>query len=44
MIVSKKTLNEFYQNLGKFFYAVAMADKKVAPKQVEKLMEDVRKY
>lgn len=44
MILSKETQNEFYQNLGKLFYAVAMADKQVAPKEVEKLKEDVRKY
>ncbi|KKL73360.1 hypothetical protein LCGC14_2075700 [marine sediment metagenome] len=40
----EKIGNELYQNLGKLFYAVAMADKKVVPKEVEKLKEDVRKY
>ncbi len=44
MILSNETQNEFYQNLGKLFYAVAMADKKVVPKEIEKLKEDVRKY
>jgi len=41
---SKKIGNELYQNLGKLFYAVAMADKKIVPEEVEKLKEDVRKY
>ncbi|NNE77165.1 MAG: hypothetical protein HKN31_08840 [Pricia sp.] len=44
MMINKKTGNEMYQNLGKLFYAVAMADKKVVPEEVEKLNEDVRKY
>jgi len=41
---SEKIGNELYQNLGKLFYAVAMADKKVVPEEVEKLKEAVRKY
>lgn len=41
---SEKIGNELYQNLGKLFYAIAMADKKVVPEEVEKLKEDVRKY
>lgn len=41
---SEKIGNEFYQNLGKLFYAIAMADKKVVPEEVEKLKEDVKKY
>lgn len=44
MLPSEKIGNEHYQNLGKLFYAIAMADKKVAPKEVEKLKEDVRKF
>lgn len=36
--------NAFYQNLGKLFYAIAMADKKVTPYEIKKLKEDVRKY
>lgn len=41
---SENVGNELYQNLGKLFYAVAMADKKVKIKEVEKLRKDVRKY
>lgn len=41
---SEKIGNELYQNLGKLFYAIAMADKKVVPEEVEKLKDDVRKY
>lgn len=41
---SEKVGNELYQNLGKLFYAVAMADHKVKIKEVEKLRKDVRKY
>lgn len=35
---------EFYQNLGKLFYAVAIADRKVHPKEMEKLKEAVREH
>jgi len=31
MLPSEKIGNEFYQSLGKLFYAVAMADKNVRP-------------
>lgn len=41
---SQEVANQFYQNLGKLFFAVAMADKSVRPKEVEKLTEDVRTY
>ncbi len=41
---SQKVGDAFYQNLGKLFYAVASVDKKVAPKEIEKLKADVRKY
>ncbi len=34
--------NKMYQNLGKLFYAVAMADKNVRPKEVTALREAVR--
>lgn len=44
MLHSEKIGNELYQNLGKLFYAVAMADKNVRPKEIEKLKEDVRRY
>ena len=43
MAESKKKLgNELYQNLGKLFYAVAMADHSVHMKEMEKLNEVVR--
>lgn len=44
MLASQKIGNEFYQNLGKLFYAVAMADRSVHIKEVEKLRTFVRKY
>lgn len=40
----KRLREEFYQNLGKLFYAVAMADRKVHPKEIEKLKERVRDH
>lgn len=40
----KKQVNELYQNLGKLFYAVAMADHSVHMKEMEKLNEVVRDY
>ncbi|NDV44743.1 hypothetical protein [Flagellimonas sediminis] len=36
---SKKQGNELYQNLGKLFYAVAMADHSIHVKELEKLNE-----
>lgn len=44
MLYSEKKREQFYQNLGKLFYAVAMADKNVRPGEVKKLQEDVRTY
>lgn len=44
MLNSEKIGNEFYQNLGKLFYAVAMADNSVRPKEVERLREFVRQF
>ncbi|MFS4491276.1 hypothetical protein [Maribacter sp. 2308TA10-17] len=44
MLPSEKIGNEFYQSLGKLFYAVAMADKNVRPIEIERLKEDVQKY
>lgn len=35
---------DFYQNLGKLFYAIAATDKKVHPAEVTKLQELVEKY
>ncbi|MFT0716606.1 hypothetical protein [Flagellimonas lutimaris] len=44
MLNSEKIGNEFYQNLGKLFYAVAMADNNVRPKEVKRLREYVRQH
>ncbi|MCK0159243.1 hypothetical protein [Allomuricauda sp. F6463D] len=45
MLESKKKLrNELYQNLGKLFYAVAMADHSIHIKEMEKLNEVVRNH
>lgn len=45
MLHSKKKLgNELYQNLGKLFYAIAMADHSVHMKELEKLNEVVREH
>ncbi len=44
MLPSEKIGNEFYQSLGKLFYAVAMVDKNVRPIEIERLKEDVQKY
>ena len=44
MLPNEKIGNEFYQNLGKLFYAVAMADKIVRPIEIKRLKEDVKKY
>lgn len=42
---SKKKLgNEFYQNLGKLFYAVAMADHSIHVKEIDRLKEVVRDH
>lgn len=40
----KKQVNELYQNLGKLFYAMAMADHSVHMKEMEKLNEVVRDH
>ncbi|RDY58452.1 hypothetical protein [Flagellimonas nanhaiensis] len=42
MLNSEKIGNEFYQSLGKLFYAVAMADNKVRPVEVTRLRKYVR--
>lgn len=45
MLDSKKKLgNELYQNLGKLFYAVAMADHSIHVKELDKLNEVVKDY
>jgi len=40
----KKLGNEFYQNIGKLFYAIAMADHSVHMKELEKLNEVVKDH
>jgi oligoendopeptidase F len=42
MFKSEKLASGLYQALGKLFYAVAMADKKVRPIEIEKLKEAVK--
>ena len=44
MFNSEKIGNEFYQNLGKLFYAVAMADHNVRPIEVKRLQKYVRQH
>lgn len=44
MISSEKVGSKFYQNLGNLFYAMAMVDQKVAPKEIDKLRSFIRKY
>ncbi|MDC6351926.1 hypothetical protein PP178_10205 [Zeaxanthinibacter sp. PT1] len=41
---SEKIISEFYQHLGRLFYAVANADKRIHPKEVDALLKDVRRY
>ncbi len=43
MLNPENSKNGMYQNLGKLFYAIAMADKNVRPKEVTALQEAVRK-
>nr|WP_321413428.1 hypothetical protein [uncultured Allomuricauda sp.] len=40
----KQNVNELYQNLGKLFYAIAMADHSVHMKEMEKLNEVVKDH
>lgn len=44
MLNSEKIGNEFYQNLGKLFYAVAMADNNVRPIEMKRLRKYVRQH
>lgn len=44
MVQSDEIKKELYQNLGKLFYAVAMADKNVRPIEVEKLRESIKEH
>ncbi len=44
MRYSEKVACELYQNLGKLFYAVAMADKSVHTREIDKLRSFIRKY
>ncbi|CAM4302773.1 hypothetical protein [Zobellia nedashkovskayae] len=43
MLNSNKVGIEFYQNLGKLFYAIAMTDRTVHIKELDKLREIIRK-
>ena len=42
--LNKKQGKEFYQNLGKLFYAVAMADHSIHVNEIERLKEVVRDH
>ena len=44
MATGKKLGNELYQNLGKLFYSVAMADHSIHVKEMEKLNEVVHDH
>ncbi|MDC6365936.1 MULTISPECIES: hypothetical protein [Flavobacteriaceae] len=45
MLDTKKKLGkDFYQNLGKLFYAVAMADHSIHVNEIERLKEIVREH
>lgn len=44
MYASQLIGNEFYQNLGKLFYAIAMADSSIHVKEIDKLKSFIRKY
>ncbi|MFD1163935.1 MULTISPECIES: hypothetical protein [Hwangdonia] len=44
METKKKTFINFYQNLGKLFYAIAAADKKVEDAEYDTLKELVKKH
>nr|WP_299345396.1 hypothetical protein [Allomuricauda sp.] len=44
MLQSQIIGNEFYQSLGKLFYAIACADKSVHVKELDKLKSFIRKY
>lgn len=44
MTHTKQQIKEFYQCLGKLFYAVAMADKKIMTPEIDSLRQDVKKY
>lgn len=39
-----ETMNHFYQNLGKLFFAIAAADKKVEEDEINSLKEHVTKH
>lgn len=44
MMNSDTIKNRFYQELGKLFYAIAFADRKVHPKEVQALLKNIRDY
>ncbi|WP_190810997.1 TerB family tellurite resistance protein [Flagellimonas sp. S3867] len=44
MLNSEKIGNEFYQNLGKLYYAMAMTDGIVRPSEVRRLRKYVRQH
>ena len=44
MLNSERIGNQFYQNLGKLFYAIAATDQKVRPSEVKRLRKYVRQF
>lgn len=44
MLNSERIGNEFYQNLGKLFYAVAMSDNTVRSAEIERVRKYVRQH
>jgi hypothetical protein len=39
-----EVMNHLYQNLGKLFFAVAAADKKISDREIESLKKHVTNY
>ncbi|TAI48417.1 hypothetical protein [Flagellimonas allohymeniacidonis] len=44
MLNSERIGNQFYQNLGKLFYAIAATDQKVRPSEIKRLRKYVRQF
>lgn len=44
MIYSEKVRSKLYQNLGKLFYAIAIADHNVHSREIDKLRKFIRTY
>ncbi len=44
MKYNERPSTKLYQNLGKLFYAIAMADKKVHPVEIKRLKEAIKEH